>query len=86
VWPKTRGRLWWIHKVANVLNKLPKSPHSKATALAMIFELTDEKNWCRLDDPNQLRKVILGVKSPTESRTSNRMLKRWTPSTTKIRR
>jgi transposase-like protein len=30
VWPKTRGQRCWVHKTANVLNKLPKSQHPKA--------------------------------------------------------
>jgi transposase-like protein len=30
VWPKTRGQRCWVHKTANVLNRLPKSQHSKA--------------------------------------------------------
>jgi putative transposase len=30
VWPKTRGQRCWVHKTANVLNKLPKSLHTKA--------------------------------------------------------
>jgi transposase-like protein len=30
VWPKTRAQRCWVHKTANVLNKLPKSQHSKA--------------------------------------------------------
>src|SRR5205085_4236033 len=30
VWPKTREQRCWVHKTANVLNKLPKSLHSKA--------------------------------------------------------
>ena len=30
VWPKTRGQRCWVHKSANVLNKLPKSQQSKA--------------------------------------------------------
>jgi transposase-like protein len=30
VWPKSRGQRCWVHKTANVLNKLPKSQHSKA--------------------------------------------------------
>jgi hypothetical protein len=25
VWPKTRGQRCWVHKTANVLNRLPKS-------------------------------------------------------------
>src|SRR5256885_3256035 len=30
VWPKGRGQRCWVHKTANVLNKLPKSQHPKA--------------------------------------------------------
>jgi transposase-like protein len=30
VWPKTRGQRCWVHKTANVLNKLPKSQQAKA--------------------------------------------------------
>src|SRR5919206_3546496 len=31
VWPKTCGQRCWVHKTANVLNKLPKSLQAKAT-------------------------------------------------------
>ena len=30
VWPRTREQRCWVHKTANVLNKLPKSQHPKA--------------------------------------------------------
>ena len=30
VWPKTRAQRCWVHKTANVLNKLPKSQQAKA--------------------------------------------------------
>jgi putative transposase len=30
VWPKTRQQRCWVHKIANVLNVLPKSVHGKA--------------------------------------------------------
>ena len=30
VWPQTRGQRCWVHKTANVLNKLPKSQQSRA--------------------------------------------------------
>ena len=29
VWPKTREQRCWVHKTANVLNRLPKSQHAK---------------------------------------------------------
>src|SRR3954470_14476944 len=150
VWPTTREQRCWVHKTANVLNKLPKSLHSRAkralqdiwmaetkkdavmaldaftksygikydkavdcltkdrdtllafydfpakhwkhlrttnpiestfatvrhrtirskgclsnkTALAMVFKLVDgaQKSWRRLDGPNQLPKVLGGIK------------------------
>jgi transposase-like protein len=37
VWPNTRGQRCWVHKTANVLNKLPKSQQSKAKALQEIW-------------------------------------------------
>jgi len=38
VWGKTREQRCWVHKTANVLNKLPKSMHAKAkTALHAIW-------------------------------------------------
>ena len=30
IWPTTREQRCWVHKTANVLNKLPKSLHGKA--------------------------------------------------------
>src|ERR671927_1411639 len=34
VWPKTRGQRCWVHKTANVLNKLPQEPARKGQARA----------------------------------------------------
>ena len=45
VWPKTRGQRCWVHKTANVLNKLPKSPQSKAKrALQEIWMAETKKD------------------------------------------
>ena len=33
VFPKTREQRWWVHKTANVLNKLPKSVQPKAKVM-----------------------------------------------------
>jgi putative transposase len=44
VWPKARGQRCWVHKTANVLNKLPKSLQSKAkTALQEIWMAETKK-------------------------------------------
>jgi transposase-like protein len=32
VWPKTREQRCWVHRIANVLDKLPKRLHAKAKA------------------------------------------------------
>src|SRR6266581_343471 len=45
VWPKTRGQRCWVHKTANVLNKLPKSLQPKAkTALQDIWMAETKKD------------------------------------------
>ncbi len=33
-WPGTRGQRYWVHKTANVLNRLPKSSQAKAKSAA----------------------------------------------------
>jgi hypothetical protein len=44
-WPKTRGQRCWVHKTANVLNKLPKSQQSKAKrALQEIWMAETKKD------------------------------------------
>jgi putative transposase len=45
IWPKTRSQRCWVHKTANVLNKLPKSQHSKARrALQEIWMAETKKD------------------------------------------
>ena len=45
VWPKTRGQRCWVHKTANVLNKLPNSQQSKAKrALQEIWMAETKKD------------------------------------------
>ena len=45
VWPKMRGQRCWVHKTANVLNKLPKSQQSKAKrALQEIWMAETKKD------------------------------------------
>src|SRR4051794_32365747 len=44
VWPKTRQQRCWVHKAANVLNKLPPSLQGKATQdLHAIYEAESRK-------------------------------------------
>ena len=46
VWPQTRGQRCWVHKTANVLNKLPKSQQSKAKrALQEIWMAETKKEF-----------------------------------------
>ena len=45
IWPMTRGQRCWVHKTANVLNKLPKSQHAKAKrALQEIWMAETKKD------------------------------------------
>src|SRR5881396_3352157 len=45
VWPQTRGQRCWVHKTANVLNKLPKNQQSKAKrALQEIWMAETKKD------------------------------------------
>jgi transposase-like protein len=47
VWPQSRGQRCWVHKTANVLNKLPKSQQSKAKrALQEIWMAETKKEAC----------------------------------------
>ena len=45
VWPTTREQRCWVHKTANILNKLPKSLHTKAKhALQQIWMAETKKD------------------------------------------
>src|SRR5436309_7532837 len=44
VWPKTRGQRCWVHKTANVLNKLPKGQQSKAKRALQEIWMAATKN------------------------------------------
>ena len=50
VWPKTRAQRCWVHKTANVLNKLPKSLHAKASVRCKTFGRR-KPEWTRLSTP-----------------------------------
>jgi putative transposase len=44
VWPRTRGQRCWVHKTANVLNKLPNSQQSKAKRALQEVWMAETKN------------------------------------------
>src|SRR2546423_1583998 len=43
VWPQTRGQRCWVHKTANVLNKLPKNQQSRAKRALQEIWMADTK-------------------------------------------
>jgi len=43
VWPKTREQRCWVHKTANVLNRLPKSQHTKAKRALQAVWMAETK-------------------------------------------
>ena len=56
VWPTAREQRCWVHKTANILNKLPKSLHTKAKrALQEIWMAETKKDavaaWKPLSKP-----------------------------------
>jgi putative transposase len=44
VWPQTRSQRCWVHKTANVLNKLPKSQQPKAKRALQEIWMAETKN------------------------------------------
>jgi putative transposase len=44
IWPTTREQRCWVHKTANVLNKLPKSLHGKAKRALQDIWMAETKN------------------------------------------
>jgi transposase-like protein len=54
VWPETKDQLCWVHKIANVLDKLPKSiqPRAKRALHAMMY--AESKKACE----NEIAKFV----------------------------
>src|SRR5712672_1829514 len=51
VWPTTREQRCWVHKTANILNKMPKSLHTKAKrALQQIWMAETKKDAVKAFD------------------------------------
>ena len=48
VWPQTRGQRCWVHKTANILNKLPKSQQSKAKRALQEIWMAETKKDARV--------------------------------------
>ena len=44
VWPRSRGQRCWVHKTANVLNKLPKSQQSRAKRALQEIWMAETRN------------------------------------------
>ena len=48
VWPQTRDQRCWVHKTANVLNKLPKSQQPKAKRALQEIWMAETKKDARV--------------------------------------
>ena len=66
VWPKTRGQRCWVHKTANVLNKLPKSPAIEGQACS-----AGHLGWPRP------RKTLRSLSTPLSRPTPSSTTRRW---------
>jgi transposase-like protein len=62
VWPATREQRCWVHKTANVLNRLPKSIHSKAKA--MLHDIWMAETRKAAEDAFALFAETFGAKYP----------------------
>lgn len=51
VWPETKDQLCWVHKIANVLDKLPKSiqPRAKQALHAMMYAESKAECECEIE-------------------------------------
>ena len=54
IYPQTKHQRCWVHKTANILNKLPKSMQSKAKSMIQNIYLAE----CEEDARNALKKFI----------------------------
>ena len=64
VFPGTRHQRCWVHKTANVLNKVTLSVQTnmKKDLREIVLGAAASKTWRRLKGTNQLPKVIAGVR------------------------
>jgi putative transposase len=46
MWPTTREQRCWVHKTANILNKMPKSLHSKAKRALQEIWMAEDQEGC----------------------------------------
>jgi hypothetical protein len=69
VYPETQEQRCWVHKIANVLDKLPKrlqarARQTKGAGLAMAFKLAlkAEGHWRKVNAPHLVALVRAGVR------------------------
>jgi hypothetical protein len=98
VWPTTRGGRCWVHKTANVLNKLPKSLQAKAKRAPRCLRCLRRDLWrqvrqgCRLpeqgppDVAGLLRLPSRALEAPANGESDREHLRRRTPSNRTIER
>lgn len=74
VYPRTQHQRCWVHKVANVINKLPKSSHSKARGILKDIYTAESRHlaneaidhFCESFAPKHQKAVDCLVKDKTE--------------------
>jgi len=62
LWPDTREQRCWVHKTANVLNKLPKSVQGKAKA--MLHEIWQAETKANAESAFELFETTFAAKYP----------------------
>jgi putative transposase len=62
IWPEVTGQRCWVHKSANVLNKMPKSVQPKAKAA--LAEIYNAETRAKADEAFNLFLATFGAKYP----------------------
>ena len=59
VYGKARVQICWVHKMANVLNAMPKS--MQPMAMTQQLMLSAKEKWRKLDGQNRLPEIVRGI-------------------------
>ena len=64
VWPTTREQRCWVHKTANVLNKLPKSQQPKAKRALQEIWMAETRNDAEAHSMPSSRLISSNTRGP----------------------
>ena len=80
VWPKTRAQRCWVHKTANVLNKLPKSLQAKGKRALQDIWMAQTRKDAETALDGSSKATASSTRRPSSARA--KIARRCSPSTT----